>query len=112
MGTHGGTRINATAARPNPLRLPASPQARRELRFENGGRKATARLEKPFLMGFKEAAVARNMSSTGLVREIAKQSPVNLSSAVRVFVLEFYRNQIKQHQIGRINRELSASNLS
>jgi predicted DNA-binding ribbon-helix-helix protein len=73
-------------------------QPKGRLQFKNGGRKTTARLEKPFLMGLKEAAVGRNMSSTGLVREIAKQRPVNLSSAVRVFVLEFYRNQIKQHQ--------------
>ena len=47
-------------------------------------------LEKPFLIGLKEAAVPRNKSCTGLVKEIAERKPVNLSSALRVFVLEFY----------------------
>jgi predicted DNA-binding ribbon-helix-helix protein len=66
------------------------------------GHKTSVSLEEVFWTGLKEIAAARNMPVNELVAEIAKQvakgQHVNLSSAVRVFVLEFYRDHAQQHK--------------
>ena len=51
-------------------------------------------LEDAFWNGLREIAGARNMTLSGLVETIDKERRhANLSSAIRVFVLDFYRDQ-------------------
>jgi predicted DNA-binding ribbon-helix-helix protein len=60
------------------------------------GRKTSASLEDAFWDGLKEIAVARNIRLNTLVSEIdSKRQHANLSSAIRLFVLDFYQAQIK-----------------
>ena len=60
------------------------------------GRKTSVNLEDEFWDGLKEVAVARNMKLHTLVTKIdSKRQHANLSSAVRLFVLDFYQAQIK-----------------
>jgi predicted DNA-binding ribbon-helix-helix protein len=60
------------------------------------GRKTSVSLEDEFWDGFKEIAVARNITPAALVSEIdSKRQHPNLSSAIRLFVLDFYQAQIK-----------------
>jgi predicted DNA-binding ribbon-helix-helix protein len=66
--------------------------AKRSVYF--GGRKTSATLEEAFWKGLKEIARRRQMTMSDLVGEIAAQRQhSNLSSALRLFVLEFYRKQ-------------------
>jgi predicted DNA-binding ribbon-helix-helix protein len=62
-------------------------------------------VEDAFWIGLKEAAAARGTSVAKLVAQIAdgvtSRDQMNLSSALRTFVLEFYRNQVHQHQNAR-----------
>jgi predicted DNA-binding ribbon-helix-helix protein len=59
-------------------------------------------LEEGFWIGLKEAAAAHGTTVAKLVTQIADQvverQQINLSSALRIFVLEFYRNQVEQHR--------------
>jgi predicted DNA-binding ribbon-helix-helix protein len=51
--------------------------------------------EDAFWLGLKEIAHSRRMTLSDLVGEIdAQRGHANLSSAIRLFVLEFYRSQI------------------
>lgn len=60
-----------------------------------GGRKTSVTLEDAFWEALKEIAYSRRMTISDLVREIdAQRRHNNLSSAIRLFVLEFYRSQI------------------
>ena len=60
------------------------------------GRKTSLSLEDAFWDGLKEIAVARNIRLQNLVSEInSKRQHANLSSAIRLFVLDFYQSQIK-----------------
>jgi predicted DNA-binding ribbon-helix-helix protein len=60
------------------------------------GRKTSLSLEDAFWDGLREIAVARNIRLSTLVSEIdAKRQHPNLSSALRLFVLDFYQSQIK-----------------
>ena len=59
------------------------------------GHKTSVSLEDEFWMGLKEIAGKRLMTLSALVDRIdAHRQQGNLSSALRLFVLDFYRNQI------------------
>ena len=58
------------------------------------GHKTSVSLEDAFWSGLKDIAAARNMTLSELVASIdADRRQGNLSSAIRLFVLEFYRTQ-------------------
>jgi len=71
-----------------------SPVAKRSIYF--GGRKTCASLEDAFWQGLIEIAGSRQMRMSELLSAIDAQRPKNsnLSSAIRLFVLEFYRKQV------------------
>ncbi len=59
------------------------------------GHKTSVSLEDAFWSGLKEIAVKRLMTLSELVGAIDKErQQTNLSSALRVFVLDFYRSQV------------------
>jgi predicted DNA-binding ribbon-helix-helix protein len=61
------------------------------------GHKTSVSLEDAFWNGLKEIAGARNASLSNLVATIDTERQLgNLSSAIRLFVLDFYRNQIME----------------
>jgi predicted DNA-binding ribbon-helix-helix protein len=63
------------------------------------GHKTSVSLEEEFWKSLKEIAGERNMTVTGLVREInANRQHANLSSAIRLFVLGVYRDQLASRQ--------------
>jgi predicted DNA-binding ribbon-helix-helix protein len=58
------------------------------------GRKTSVTLEDAFWKALKEIATERGMTASELVAAInSERQHANLSSAVRVFVLDFYRGQ-------------------
>lgn len=58
------------------------------------GHKTSVSLEDAFWSGLKDIAVARNMTLSELVASIdAERRQGNLSSAIRLFVLDHYRAQ-------------------
>lgn len=58
------------------------------------GHKTSVSLEDGFWTGLKEIAAARNLSLSDLVASIdTERRHDNLSSAIRLFVLEYYRGQ-------------------
>ena len=58
------------------------------------GRNTSVSLENAFWQSLKEIASERDMSPSELVADIkSERRHVNLSSAVRLFVLDFYRQQ-------------------
>jgi predicted DNA-binding ribbon-helix-helix protein len=64
-------------------------------------RKTSVSLEDEFWDGLKESAVARNIKLYTLVTKIdSKRQQANLSSAIRLFVLDFYRRR-RGHQLRR-----------
>ena len=64
------------------------------------GHKTSVSLEDAFWNALKEIARARHMTLSALVAEIDAQRQLgNLSSALRLFVLDFYRTQLS-HQKG------------
>jgi len=61
------------------------------------GHKTSVSLEDEFWMGLKEIAGKRLMTLSALVDRIdAHRQQGNLSSALRLFVLDFYRSQISE----------------
>ena len=61
------------------------------------GHKTSVSLEDAFWKGLKEIAGERNASLSRLVATIDTERELgNLSSAIRLFVLGFYRNQITE----------------
>jgi predicted DNA-binding ribbon-helix-helix protein len=59
------------------------------------GHKTSVSLEDAFWSGLKEIAAKRVTTLSELVGEIDKQRQhSNLSSALRIFVLDFYRSQV------------------
>jgi predicted DNA-binding ribbon-helix-helix protein len=60
-----------------------------------GGHKTSVSLESAFWQAFKHIAALRNMTLSDLVMSIDAERKGNLSSAIRLFVLEFYRDQIE-----------------
>jgi predicted DNA-binding ribbon-helix-helix protein len=60
------------------------------------GHKTSVSLEEQFWSALKEAAKHRNMTPSELIGEInAERGHGNLSSAIRLFVLGLYRDQIE-----------------
>jgi len=60
-----------------------------------GDRTTCVTLEDAFWLGLKEIARGRLITLSDLVGEIAaRRGHSNLSSAIRLYVLEFYRSQI------------------
>jgi predicted DNA-binding ribbon-helix-helix protein len=60
-----------------------------------GGRKTSVSLEDAFWKSLKEIAARRGMTlSTLLAAIVAEHRHVNLSSGVRLFVLNFYRQEL------------------
>ena len=54
-------------------------------------------MEDAFWKGLKEIAGARNMTLSDLVSSIdAERKQANLSSAIRLFILDFHRNHLQQ----------------
>jgi predicted DNA-binding ribbon-helix-helix protein len=63
------------------------------------GRATSVSLEEAFWKAFREIADGRHMTPSELADEIrAGRKTGNLSSAIRLFVLDFYRNQISARQ--------------
>ena len=61
------------------------------------GHKTSVSLEDAFWKGLKEIASSRDTSLSDLVAAIdSERRHNNLSSAIRLFVLDFYRNQLSQ----------------
>jgi predicted DNA-binding ribbon-helix-helix protein len=59
------------------------------------GHKTSVSLEDAFWKGLKEIASARDTTLTDLITAIdSDRQRNNLSSAIRLFVLDFYRNQL------------------
>jgi predicted DNA-binding ribbon-helix-helix protein len=66
------------------------------------GRKTSVSLEDEFWNGLREIAGGRDTTLSDLVAIIdADRQHNNLSSAIRLFVLGFYRDQISGHQSSR-----------
>ena len=62
------------------------------------GHKTSVSLEDAFWNGLKEIAVGRDMTLSGLAAAIdTGRQYGNLSSAIRLFVLNFYRDQVPGH---------------
>jgi predicted DNA-binding ribbon-helix-helix protein len=58
------------------------------------GHKTSVSLEEGFWIGMKEIAAGQNLTLSELVAEIDKdRQQGNLSSALRLYVLEFYRKR-------------------
>jgi predicted DNA-binding ribbon-helix-helix protein len=65
------------------------------------GHKTSVSLEDAFWNGLKEIARERHMNLSELVAETdAKRQHGNLSSALRLFVLDFYRGQLSRAKEG------------
>jgi predicted DNA-binding ribbon-helix-helix protein len=69
------------------------------------GHRTSVSLEDAFWNGLKEIARGRNITLSELVAVIDSERQGNLSSAIRLFVLNFYRNQLANVQEGRDNAE-------
>jgi predicted DNA-binding ribbon-helix-helix protein len=66
------------------------------------GHKTSVSLEDAFWKGLKEIATGRDMTLSDLVAAIdSERQHGNLSSAIRLFVLDFYRNQLSDDNEGR-----------
>ncbi len=57
------------------------------------GHRTSITLEGAFWTSLKEIAAQQDKSINILIAEIDQQQPENLSSAIRVFVLNYYKNQ-------------------
>jgi predicted DNA-binding ribbon-helix-helix protein len=75
------------------------------------GHKTSVSLEDAFWRGLKEIATSRDMTLSELVAFIdAERRHGNLSSAIRLFVLDHYRSQSRGEKDGRTSpRELLAA---
>jgi predicted DNA-binding ribbon-helix-helix protein len=63
--------------------------------------KTSVSVEDAFWNGLKEIARGRNIALSELVKAIdSERRHGNLSSAIRLFVLDFYRNQLADVQAG------------
>ena len=70
------------------------------------GHKTSVTLEDAFWNGLKEIASGRNITLSDLVTAVdSERRQGNLSSAIRLFVLDFYRNQLAHIKNGRDNAE-------
>jgi predicted DNA-binding ribbon-helix-helix protein len=62
------------------------------------GQKTSVSLENEFWRGVKEIAGQRDMTLSDLIKEIGAGRPGNLSSALRVYVLEHYQAEAVRHR--------------
>ena len=70
------------------------------------GHKTSVSLEDAFWTGIKEIASGRNMTLSDLVTAVdSERQRGNLSSAIRLFVLDFYRSQLADIKDGRDHAE-------
>jgi predicted DNA-binding ribbon-helix-helix protein len=61
------------------------------------GHKTSISLEDAFWKGLKEIAGVRKMSLSDLISSIdAERKHANLSSAIRLFILDFHRSHLEQ----------------
>jgi predicted DNA-binding ribbon-helix-helix protein len=66
------------------------------------GHKTSVSLEDAFWKGLKDIAGERETTLSDLVAAIdSERQHGNLSSAIRLFVLDFYRNRLSEHKDGR-----------
>jgi predicted DNA-binding ribbon-helix-helix protein len=73
--------------------------------------KTSVSLEDAFWKGLKEIAGIRGMTLSDLVSTIdSERRHGNLSSAIRLFVLDYYRAQIAPHQASKDNVATAAAN--
>jgi len=73
------------------------------------GHKTSVSLEDAFWKGLKEIAIARDMTLSDLVATIdTDRHHGNLSSAIRLFVLEYFRAQSNDEEIVRRETRQSA----
>ena len=74
------------------------------------GRKTSISLEDAFWKTLKEIANARHLTLSELVATIdSERRHGNLSSAVRLFVLDFYRDQVSEYEARDKTRKLLGS---
>ena len=75
------------------------------------GHKTSVSLEDAFWKGLKDIATGRDMTLSDLVAAIdSERQHGNLSSAIRLFVLDYYRNGHSGHKDGRDgSRDLMAA---
>ena len=70
------------------------------------GHKTSVSLEDAFWTGIKEIASGRNITLSDLVTAVdSERQQGNLSSAIRLFVLDFYRSQLADIKDGRDHAE-------
>jgi predicted DNA-binding ribbon-helix-helix protein len=63
------------------------------------GHKTSVSLEEPFWSGLKEIAARRDATLSEVVATIDRDRELaNLSSAIRLFVLGFYRNRLAERR--------------
>ncbi len=75
------------------------------------GHKTSVSLEDAFWKGLKDIAGGRDTTLSDLVASIdTERRHGNLSSAIRLFVLDYYRNQAGDEQGGRDGTREMASN--
>jgi predicted DNA-binding ribbon-helix-helix protein len=73
------------------------------------GHKTSVSLEDAFWTALKEVAAERETTLSDLVAAIdSERQHGNLSSAIRLFVLGLYRDQISEHEKRRRTREMLA----
>ena len=77
------------------------------------GRKTSVSLEDAFWQGLKEIADKRDLTLSDLVGEIdATRQDAYLSSAIRLFVLGRYRDQVADHQSMKANVIVGVASLA
>ena len=84
----------------NGTRAVKSPVVKRSIVV--AGHKTSVSLEDAFWTGLKEIAGGRHLTLSDMVAVIdSERRHGNLSSAIRLFVLDFYRNQLSDHKATR-----------
>jgi predicted DNA-binding ribbon-helix-helix protein len=85
------------------------PPAARSLKSQNlrrtitiNGHKTTVSLEEAFWTSLKEIAATKNLRASILVEAISGKSETsNLSSAIRLYVLDFYEREYEKSSVRR-----------
>lgn len=64
------------------------------------GHRTSVSIEQPFWQALGEIAAARNLSLAAMIAEIDRERPeaANLSSAIRLAVLDWYRARVQQSE--------------
>ena len=74
------------------------------------GHKTSVSLEDPFWQGLREIAVSRGLTLSEVVASIdTDRHKGNLSSAIRLFVLDYYRNQNERSRAPATTHEPAAA---